>query len=134
MGIRTAPREFEPHGLPGAAMYRKLIGACVGLAMMGMAGTANATLIGSTVEYDRIFAGGDSSGLGTAVVGAGVEFTEGVTIFSDIDDSSISLFFGRTFSFTLDSGDGIQQFIRYSGLTWTNDLTAVIESIDITFG
>ena len=28
----------------GAAMFRKLIGACVGLAMMGMAGTANALL------------------------------------------------------------------------------------------
>ena len=28
-------------------MYRKLIGACVGLAMMGMAGTANAVLMGS---------------------------------------------------------------------------------------
>ena len=26
-------------------MFRKLIGACVGLAMMGMAGTANALLI-----------------------------------------------------------------------------------------
>ena len=28
-------------------MFRKLIGACVGLAMMGMAGTANAVLMGS---------------------------------------------------------------------------------------
>ena len=28
-----------------AAMYRKLIGACVGLAMMGVAGTASAGLI-----------------------------------------------------------------------------------------
>jgi hypothetical protein len=36
---------FKPHGLPGAAMYRKLIDACVGLAMMGMAGTANAVPI-----------------------------------------------------------------------------------------
>ncbi|MCZ6860062.1 MAG: PEP-CTERM sorting domain-containing protein [Alphaproteobacteria bacterium] len=36
---------FKPHGLPGAAMFRKLIGACVGLAMMGMAGTANAVPI-----------------------------------------------------------------------------------------
>ncbi len=33
---------FKPHWLPGAAMYRKLMGACVGLAMMGMAGTAQA--------------------------------------------------------------------------------------------
>ena len=32
-------------------MFRKLIGACVGLAMMGMAGTASATLIQFNIEY-----------------------------------------------------------------------------------
>ncbi len=47
---------FKPHGLPEAAMYRKLIGACAGLAMMGMAGTANAITIGSFTFAQNAFA------------------------------------------------------------------------------
>ena len=31
-------------------MFRKLLGACVGLAMMGMAGAANATLILDAID------------------------------------------------------------------------------------
>ncbi len=37
-------------------MYRKLIGACAGLAMMGMAGTANAITIGSFTFDQNAFA------------------------------------------------------------------------------
>ncbi len=36
----------------GAAMYKKLIGACVGLAMMGMAGTAQAIPIELSFNFD----------------------------------------------------------------------------------
>ena len=36
-------------------MFRKLIGACVGLAMMGMVGTANAVLLSATVEFTGEF-------------------------------------------------------------------------------
>ncbi len=34
-------------------MFRKLLGACVGLAMMGMAGTASASLIGSQITISN---------------------------------------------------------------------------------
>ena len=44
-------------------MFRKLLGACVGLAMMGMAGTANSTLLLSATEAGPIFTGlGDLPG------------------------------------------------------------------------
>jgi hypothetical protein len=44
---------FYSHGVsPGVVMFRKLLGAYVGLAMMGMAGTASATLITKTYDYD----------------------------------------------------------------------------------
>lgn len=119
-------------------MVDRWVGALVGLALFGMAGNAQATLIGSTVEYDRIFNGSDDSGLGSAVVGAGIEFLDSGVIASDIDDSSIMMTFFANFSFSFafsleSGGDGIQQFIRYSGLNWTNDPSALIESIDVTF-
>ena len=50
----------------GAAMFRKLIGACVGLAMMGMAGTANAVSIGSFTFDQNAFA--DAVGMTTGTI------------------------------------------------------------------
>ena len=35
----------------GVVMFRKLLGACVGLAMMGVAGTADAALIGYDISW-----------------------------------------------------------------------------------
>ncbi len=47
-------------------MFRKLIGACVGLAMMGMAGTANAVSIGSFTFDQNAFA--DAVGMTTGTI------------------------------------------------------------------
>ncbi len=46
-------------------MLRKLIGACVGLAMMGMAGTANAISIGSFTFDQTAFADAVGTTTGT---------------------------------------------------------------------
>ena len=53
-------------------MFKKLIGASVGLAIMGVAGTANASLIGQTITCSGI--GIWECGSSTAVVGGGSEF------------------------------------------------------------
>jgi hypothetical protein len=58
---------FKPRWLPGAAMFRKLIGACVGLAMMGMAGTAHAISIGSFTFDQTAFADAVGTTTGTIV-------------------------------------------------------------------
>ena len=108
--------------------------ALVGLALFGLAGNAQASLIGTTVDYDRVFNGFDL-GPGPAVVGPGIEFSDvGGGFLSDIDASSIAISGSGGFGFTTAGADGIQQFIRYSGLTWVNDPGAVIDSIDVTFG
>jgi hypothetical protein len=71
-------------------MFRKLIGACVGLAVLGMAGTASATLIGSgdvvTAEFDfaGIFPGPYTS--------AGLNFSIGTPQFDPTDLITLQLF------------------------------------------
>ncbi len=55
-----------------AAMSRKLIGACVGLAMMGMAGTASAVVI----TFDDL-SGGDCAGKTSPVSSGGFSFALG---------------------------------------------------------
>ncbi len=66
----------------GAAMFRKLIGACVGLAMMVMAGTANAVPINlltnpgfETGNFSGWTAGGNSSNFGVATDGTNIAGT-----------------------------------------------------------
>ena len=74
----------------GDKRMKKLITACVGLAMMGMAGTAQATLIGDTI----FIKGGFTSHSGLTVVDPGAEYTESygaVTETVDVFASSFTL-------------------------------------------
>ena len=51
-------------------MFKKLLGACVGLAMLGMAGTANATLITKIYDYDgNTFTDATGDFVGSSVTG-----------------------------------------------------------------
>ena len=95
----------------------------------GLGGAAQASLIGASVSYERVF-GSLTLGLGSAIVGPGPEFIDAGRAQSDIGDSTIDL--------TVISSGGFASanphFIQYSGLTWINDPAAVIASIDVTFG
>ncbi len=62
-------------------MLRKLIGACVGLAMMGMAGTANALLIHESATLGAIGQGGGIA-LGPQILGSRFSVTSTVQVGS----------------------------------------------------
>lgn len=52
----------------------------------------HATLLGQTVNYDRIYSGGEVSGTAPAVVGGGVEFID-LSAYIDVSDSSFRIDF-----------------------------------------
>ncbi len=80
-------------------MFRKLIGACVGLAMMGMAGTANA--VPMTIDFDGL-----AGGVSVTNQFAGVTFSNAVTL-SDLSSSPLISIISISSAFTPKSVDPI---------------------------
>ncbi len=109
-------------------MFRKLIAACVGLAMMGMAGTANAVPLEHTITFTCCTAGSDpglttgsfSVESTTLVAGA---FTPSLVAFS-----ATATGLGATWTFADDlvegiggGGRGTHVFARWIGGDGTGD-------------
>ncbi len=72
-------------------MFRKLIGACVGLAMMGMAGAADAgsiTIGGGQIAAPDIFENFD---IGVSIAGVSTEFASSGLNFTTLSGAGISL-------------------------------------------
>ena len=79
----------------------KLVGGFIGLAFLGMAGSANASLIGDTVSCSVTGGGSFDCTPSSAVVGAGTEFGVGNSSFPnaigvDLGAASVDLLFNFT--------------------------------------
>ncbi len=98
-------------------MFRKLIGACVGLAMMGIAGTASAVVI-----YEQPITAGESSSL----VSNGVTFQANDSFVLDLDATLTDVhWFGSSSSldFTI---------ILYLSSGTIPDLASLFYTVDVT--
>ena len=112
-------------------MLHRWVGALVGLAMMGMAGMAHATLLGQTITCSASSTSFACSS-NTAVVGGGIEFTldgfGGSTGFGwsvDFDDTSVEVIYTGSPSL----GVGSANTFTFGDLFWSNDATATITGI-----
>lgn len=101
-----------------------------------LATAAHATLIGDTVDYDRITPSGvDASLLGPAVVGAGVEFNELAgdgSPFLDVDvmESSFRIdTVAASISFGPFTGDPSVHYLALTGLDWVGYPNGIITDI-----
>ncbi len=109
-----------------AAMYRKLIGACVGLAMMGVAGTASAGLIYSydfnNLLSDTLGAGPDMTNNGGTLGATGLTFgaNQGPTLAAGVLPSSSV--YAIEMQVTLDSTNGFAKLIDFDNLTMDSGL------------
>ena len=112
-------------------MFHRCVGALVGLAMIGMAGMADASLIGQTITCSDSSISFDCSS-NTAVVGAGSEFSlDGVSGLEDFgwsvdfDDTSVVV----TYTGAVSLGLGGPETFSFEDLFWSNDMTATITGI-----
>jgi len=101
---------------------------CITFASLTFIGTANASLIGDTIHYDRIW-GTTYYESQDSVVGSGFEIEIG-NAFSDIGADSIRVEF-QGFGFSLGDPGHI---LKWSSLDWVGEPNRVISGVDVIFG
>ena len=112
-------------------MFHRWIGALVGLAMMGMAGSANATLIGDQIEFQGFFPdlGTPLAGFNlivNVVDGTGDEFVFGVST-TNVESGSVIFTLSTGFA----TGDDCN-CIQITSMDWVGDPSGIISGITLS--
>ena len=111
-------------------MFKKLIGALVGLAMMGMAGSANATLIGDDVTFEGFFPNLGTKIAGpvitTVVAGTTDEFVLGVST-TNVESGSVIFTLSTGFTTGVDCN-----CIQITSMDWVDDPNGIISGITLS--